>query len=98
MHFASSPATRCLTRLTDEVTVNGSLVTDLGLSPEVWVFLSLLSCVTLFFKFSRIWSVRNLDLAAVVRAGAGDDADREQPWASPVECVHLAFPGVRACG
>jgi hypothetical protein len=62
MHFASSPATRCLTRLTDEVTVNGSLVTDLGLSPEVWVFVSLLSCVTLFFKFSRIWSVRNLDL------------------------------------
>jgi hypothetical protein len=42
--------------------VHGSLVTDLGLSPEVWLFLSLLGCVTLFFKFSRIWSVRNLDL------------------------------------
>jgi len=42
--------------------VNGSLVTDLGLGPEVWIFLSLLGCVTLFFKFSRIWSVRNLDL------------------------------------
>ena len=40
----------------------GSLVTDLGLSAEVWLFLSLLGCVTLFFKFSRIWSVRNLDL------------------------------------
>ena len=37
--------------------MNSSLVTDLGLSPEVWVFLSLLGCVTLFFKFSRIWSV-----------------------------------------
>jgi hypothetical protein len=42
--------------------VSSSLVTDLGLSPEVWLFLSLLGCVTLFFKFSRFWSVRNLDL------------------------------------
>jgi hypothetical protein len=42
--------------------VNGLLVTDLGLSAEVWVYLSLVSCVTLFFKFSRVWSVRNLDL------------------------------------
>jgi hypothetical protein len=44
------------------VTVRGALVSDLGLSPEVWLFLSLLGCVTLFFKFSRFWSVRNLDL------------------------------------
>jgi hypothetical protein len=42
--------------------VNGSLVGDLGLGPEVWLFLSLLGCLTLFFKFSRLWSVRNLDL------------------------------------
>ncbi len=42
--------------------MNGSLVTDLGLTAEVWIFLSLLVCVTLFFKFSRFWSVRNLDL------------------------------------
>ena len=42
--------------------MKSSLVTDLGLGPEVWLFLSLLSCVTLFFKFSRFWSVRNLDL------------------------------------
>jgi hypothetical protein len=42
--------------------VNSSLVTDLGLGPEIWIFLTLLGCVTLFFKFSRIWSVRNLDL------------------------------------
>src|SRR5262249_58170607 len=41
--------------------VNG-FVAALGLSPEVWLFLSLLGCVTLFFKFSRFWSVRNLDL------------------------------------
>ncbi len=42
--------------------MRGALVSDLGLDPEVWLFLSLLGCVTLFFKFSRIWSVRNLDL------------------------------------
>ena len=42
--------------------MRGVLVSDLGLEPEVWLFLSLLGCVTLFFKFSRIWSVRNLDL------------------------------------
>jgi hypothetical protein len=38
------------------------LVGDLGLGPETWLFLSLLGCVTLFFKFGRFWSVRNLDL------------------------------------
>jgi hypothetical protein len=42
--------------------VNTSFVADLGLSPEVWLLLSLLACVTLFFKFSRFWSFRNLDL------------------------------------
>ncbi len=42
--------------------MNGSLVSDLGLGPEIWLFLSLLGCVTLFFKFSRFWSIRNLDL------------------------------------
>jgi hypothetical protein len=51
-----------MSRIDGEAGVNGSLVADLGLSPEVWLFLSLLGCVTLFFKFSRVWSVRNLDL------------------------------------
>jgi hypothetical protein len=56
------PATRCPTRLSDEAIVNEPLVMHLGLGSEVWLFLSLLGCVTLFFKFSRFWSVRNLDL------------------------------------
>jgi hypothetical protein len=34
----------------------------LGLGWEVWLSLSILACLTLFFKFSRFWSVRNLDL------------------------------------
>jgi len=44
------------------VTVKGTLVSDLGLDPGIWLFLSFLGCITLFFKFSRVWSVRNLDL------------------------------------
>ncbi len=42
--------------------MNRASVAALGLSPEVWLILSLLGCVTIFFKFSRFWSVRNLDL------------------------------------
>ena len=42
--------------------MSGSLVADLGIGPEIWLFLSLWSCLTLYFKFSRVWSVRNLDL------------------------------------
>jgi hypothetical protein len=42
--------------------VDGSLDSALGLGWEVWLFLSVLACLTLFFKFSRFWSVRNLDL------------------------------------
>jgi hypothetical protein len=60
------------------------LVSDLGLEPEVWLFLSLLGCVTLFFKFSRIWSVRNLDLLLLfvlvpgMMSIAGDQTN--PPW------------------
>ncbi len=42
--------------------MSGNLAADLGLGPWVWLFLTLLCCVTLFFKFSRFWSIRNLDL------------------------------------
>jgi hypothetical protein len=42
--------------------VDGSLDSALGLGWEVWLFLSVLACLTLFFKFSRFWSMRNLDL------------------------------------
>jgi hypothetical protein len=42
--------------------VSDALVADLGLPPEVWLFLTVLSCLVLYFKFGRFWSVRNLDL------------------------------------
>lgn len=42
--------------------MDGSLDSALGLGWEVWLVLSVLACVTVFFKFTRFWSVRNLDL------------------------------------
>lgn len=64
----------------------GSLVADLGIGPEVWLFLSLLGCVALHFKFSRVWSVRNLDLLLlfVLAPGlmmlVGNGGGGKQPW------------------
>lgn len=66
--------------------MSGPLVADLGLGPRVWLVLTLLSCLTLFFKFGRIWSVRNLDLLLLFApapglmslVGHGDSA----PWTS----------------
>src|SRR4051812_41472209 len=64
--------------------VSGSLVADLGVGPEVWLFLTLLGCVTLFFKFSRIWSVRNLDLLLLYALAPGMmllvGHGTHQPW------------------
>ena len=51
--------------------MSGALVDDLGIGPDIWLFLSLLCCVTLFFKFSRIWSVRNLDLLLLFALAPG---------------------------
>jgi hypothetical protein len=51
--------------------VNRAFVAALGLSPEVWLILSLLGCVTIFFKFSRFWSVRNLDLLLLFALAPG---------------------------
>lgn len=65
--------------------MNGSMVADLGVGPEVWLFLSLLGCLTLFFKFSRIWSVRNLDLLLLFVFTPGlmlmvGNGGGRQPW------------------
>lgn len=51
--------------------MQGPFVTDLGLGPFTWLFLSLLGCVTLFFKFGRIWSARNLDLLLLFALAPG---------------------------
>jgi hypothetical protein len=64
--------------------VGGSLVADLGVGPEVWLFLTLLGCLTIFFKFSRFWSIRNLDLLLLFALAPGMmmlvGSGGSQPW------------------
>lgn len=63
--------------------MNSLLVTDLGIGPGVWLFLSLLFCLTIFFKFSRFWSVRNLDLLLLFALAPGMlwlVGSDPQPW------------------
>ena len=42
-----------------------------GVSPTTWVYLSSLLMIGLFFKFSRFWSVRNLDLIMLIGLAPG---------------------------
>ena len=54
-----------------EDAVDGALGIDLGVAPEIWLFVTLLGCLTIFFKFSRFWSVRNLDLLLLFALAPG---------------------------
>ncbi len=63
--------------------MNNSLVVDLGIGPGVWLFLSLLCCLTIFFKFNRFWSMRNLDLLLLFALAPGMlwlVGGNPQPW------------------
>ncbi|GAC1474402.1 MAG: hypothetical protein NVSMB9_24730 [Isosphaeraceae bacterium] len=65
--------------------MSGSLVADLGIGPEVWLLLSMIGCLTLYFKFSRVWSVRNLDLLLLFILSPGlmmlvGHGGEKQPW------------------
>jgi hypothetical protein len=64
--------------------MSGSLVADLGIGPRIWLFLTLLAYLTLFFKFTRFWSVRNLDLVLLLAPAPGLMAlvggGPRQPW------------------
>jgi hypothetical protein len=64
--------------------VSDILVGGLGIGPKVWLFLALLSCLTLFFKFSRFWSIRNLDLVLLFALGPAMvrlvSANDPHPW------------------
>ena len=42
-----------------------------GIDPSTWVYLSSLLLIGLFFKFGRLWSVRNLDLILLILLGPG---------------------------
>jgi hypothetical protein len=64
--------------------MSGSLVADLGLGPEIWLFLTFLATLTLFFKFGRVWCVRNLDLLLLFAPALGlmrlVGSGSRQPW------------------
>lgn len=68
--------------------MSGSLVADLGLGPEIWLFLTLLSIVTLFFKFTRFWTIRNLDLMLLFALAPGlirlAGRSSSEPWSAYV--------------
>ena len=72
--------------------MNGTLVSDLGLGPVTWLFLSLLGCVMLFFKFSRFWSIRNLDLILMFAMVPGMMMIVGNRPAQPFVGVHPAVP------
>lgn len=40
-------------------------------NPTTWAYLSSLMMIGLYFKFSRIWSVRNLDLLLLILLAPG---------------------------
>ena len=42
-----------------------------AIEPTTWVYLSSLLLIGLFFKFSRVFSVRNLDLFLLILLGPG---------------------------
>jgi hypothetical protein len=60
------------------------MVADLGIGPQVWLILTLLSFLTLFFKFNRLWSMRNLDLLLLFAPAPGVmslvGSGASQPW------------------
>jgi hypothetical protein len=44
---------------------------DFAISPTTWVYLSSLLMLSLFFKFNRFWSLRNVDLLAIILLAPG---------------------------
>jgi hypothetical protein len=44
---------------------------DFAISPTTWVHLASLLIIALFFKFNRIWSLRNIDLLAIILLAPG---------------------------
>ena len=44
----------------------GEILAGYDLNPTTWVYIASLMIVGIFFKFSRFWSVRNLDLVGLI--------------------------------
>ena len=44
---------------------------DYELNATTWVYLASLLSIAVFFKFNRVWSVRNLDLLGLIAYAPG---------------------------
>ncbi|HEY2760329.1 MAG TPA: hypothetical protein VGI75_06290 [Pirellulales bacterium] len=51
--------------------MSGTLLYYERVNPTTWVYLSSLLIIALFFKFNRLWSVRNLDLVGLILLAPG---------------------------
>ena len=49
----------------------GPILYQWEIHPTTWVYISSLMTLAIFFKFSRVWSVRNLDLIGLVALAPG---------------------------
>src|SRR4051794_30847427 len=47
------------------------ILSGYSVNPQTWFYLSLLLIIAVFFKFGRLWSVRNLDLALLLTLAPG---------------------------
>lgn len=66
------------------------------LERTTWTYISSLMTIALYFKFSRLWSVRNLDLAGLIALGPGlllasSDGNAREIGFSWVFAMELAF-------
>lgn len=73
--------------------MEGSLDSALGLGWEVWLYLSILTLLTLFFKFGRFWSVRNLDLLLLFVMAPGMLMILGRPLDPPLSAYIWLFSG-----
>ena len=48
-----------------------ALLPKFELNPTTWVYITSIAMVGFFFKFNRVMSVRNLDLAALIALAPG---------------------------
>jgi MFS family permease len=60
-------------------------------NPTTWFYLSSILAITLFFKFGRLWSVRNLDLAGLVLLAPGLLAVEYGGFKASPEAQQLGF-------
>ncbi|MGA0040608.1 MAG: hypothetical protein ACO3NZ_12225, partial [Pirellulales bacterium] len=60
-------------------------------NPTTWFYLSSLLSIALFFKFNRIWSIRNLDLALLILYAPGLLAVEYGGFKAELEVEQLGF-------